>query len=67
MLISLNGSSKEVDAGTTLLFLLQKLNLLERGGLAAAVNGQIVKRADWQNYILKEGDSLLLITAAQGG
>ncbi|MCS3491313.1 MULTISPECIES: sulfur carrier protein ThiS [Micrococcaceae] len=36
-------------------------------GVAAAVNGAVVPRSAWNSYLLAEGHSIELVTAAQGG
>lgn len=36
-------------------------------GLAVAVNNQVVPRSDWKTTLLQDQDSILIITATQGG
>ncbi|MDW3191655.1 MAG: sulfur carrier protein ThiS [Cytophagales bacterium] len=36
-------------------------------GVALAVNDQIVPRQQWEDYLLKPNDNILIITAVQGG
>jgi sulfur carrier protein len=36
-------------------------------GVAIAVNQDIVHKADWAQYFLNPGDSIILIKATQGG
>lgn len=36
-------------------------------GVALAVNDQIVPRQQWDSYLLKPNDNILIITAVQGG
>jgi sulfur carrier protein len=36
-------------------------------GIAVAVNNQVIPKADWGNTILQDKDSVLIITATQGG
>ncbi|MGJ1204161.1 sulfur carrier protein ThiS [Sphingobacterium lactis] len=36
-------------------------------GIAVAVNGQVIQKANWANCPLQESDSILIITATQGG
>lgn len=38
-----------------------------RRGVAVAVNGEVVPRSTWENTALAEGDSVEVLTAAQGG
>lgn len=36
-------------------------------GVALAINDQIVPRQQWDQYLLKPNDNILIITAVQGG
>ena len=36
-------------------------------GIAVAVNGGIVPRAEWPTFTLHDGDSVEVLTAVQGG
>jgi sulfur carrier protein len=36
-------------------------------GIAAAVNGELVRRASWQSTRLANGDQVEVLTAVQGG
>ncbi|WP_250001317.1 sulfur carrier protein ThiS [Actinoplanes sp. M2I2] len=38
-----------------------------RRGVAVAVNGEVVPRSTWDARALAEGDSVEVLTAAQGG
>lgn len=38
-----------------------------QAGVAAAVNGDIVRRADWDSTSLVDGDQVEVLTAVQGG
>ena len=44
-----------------------ELGLTERRGVAAAINGAVVPRAEWAARPLAEGDRVILIRATQGG
>ena len=37
------------------------------GGIAVALNGRVVPRADWKNAPLNDGDEIEIIRAVQGG
>jgi sulfur carrier protein len=39
----------------------------ETAGVAAALNGEVVRRADWAGTPLKDADRLEVLTAVQGG
>ncbi len=36
-------------------------------GIAVAVNGKVVRKADWQSASLADGDQITVITAVCGG
>ena len=42
-------------------------NLLEKKGIAIAINNEVVPRSEWEMTNFKENDQLLVITAAAGG
>ena len=39
----------------------------ERKGLAVAVNGEVIPRADWPAHALCAGDEIEIVGAVQGG
>jgi sulfur carrier protein len=53
-------------AGGCLDVLLRELSLPAKG-IAVAVNGEVVRRADWSSHRLADGDVVDVMTAAQGG
>lgn len=60
-------NNREVETGTSnLLLLSQQLNL-PPAGIAVAVNNRIVPRAEWENFTIVQGDSLIIIKAVCGG
>ena len=66
MKITINGESKDFSEKTTLEALLKKLKL-EGKVMAAAVNMEIVKKDNWDKYILVDGDKLELLDFVGGG
>jgi len=66
MKLIVNGHEKEFDENTTLLQVLEKLDLVGKV-MAAAVNMEIVKQDTWQSHVLKEGDKLELLDFVGGG
>jgi sulfur carrier protein len=66
MKIELNNEPTELISDR-LFDLLANTNLLEKGGIAVAINGDIIPKKEWENTSLKELDKVLIITAAQGG
>jgi sulfur carrier protein len=65
--ILLNGRPHSLAGGATLMGLAGELGLADRRGIAAAVNGEVVPRAEWATRALEEGDRVLVIRATQGG
>lgn len=66
MIVSVNDKPVEVAAGSNVEQLLQTMDIRSRG-TAVAVNDKIVKRDNWSETTLCEGDSILIISAAYGG
>jgi sulfur carrier protein len=66
--IVLNGESCELAAGETLVAALGRLGLEpDARGVAVAVDGEVVPRADWESFPLGEGARVEVLTAMQGG
>ncbi|HTJ26246.1 MAG TPA: sulfur carrier protein ThiS [Candidatus Limnocylindria bacterium] len=66
MTLSVNGTSRDVTAGTTLDVLLDELGV-RRDGSAVALNDDVVPRARYAATVLREGDRLEIIVAVAGG
>ena len=65
--IRVNGV-EEALAATTLAALLQEKAVdVGQKGIAVALNGQVVPRAEWPATGLKPGDSVEIVRARQGG
>jgi sulfur carrier protein len=66
--ISLNGQQSDVRAGETVAAALARLNLtLDARGVAVAVDGEVVPRAQWESFALAEHARVEVLTAMQGG
>jgi len=65
--VLVNDRGRMVPTGTTVRSLLEELGLLERKGVALAVNGAVVSRAQWPSWALQAADRVLIIQATQGG
>ncbi|HEY3632421.1 MAG TPA: sulfur carrier protein ThiS [Jatrophihabitantaceae bacterium] len=65
MKLTINGADRDVDA-TTLAQLLDA-ELASTQGVAAAVDGEVVPRAEWGTFPLTDGQAVELLTAVQGG
>lgn len=66
MRIILNDKETDVAEGMTVGDLAQE-NGAGIGGMAVAVNNKIVKRTEWADTKLNDGDNVVLIKAAYGG
>ena len=71
MNITVNGEASTVSDGSTVAelvdALLAELRSGQRGGVAVAVNEDVVPRARWEDTALKPGDRVEILTAVQGG
>jgi len=65
--IFLNGQAMSCPPNYSLFQLLQQLNKEKEGGLALALNQEVIPKALWANTFLNNQDQVLLITATQGG
>ena len=66
-MITLNGEPRERD-GATIVELLSDLGVEDRArGVAVAVNGEVVPRAQWPSLRVGAGDRVEALTAMQGG
>jgi sulfur carrier protein len=68
MTVAVNGERREVAPGATIVSLLAELGIATgTAGVAVAVNGGVVRRHEWPERALAEGDRLEVIRATQGG
>ena len=65
--ILVNDCPQPLGAGAALLQVVEGLGLAERRGVAVAVNGAVVPRAEWAARALNPDDRVLVIQATQGG
>lgn len=68
MNILVNGKAQALPGAMTLRQFLETLGLptLERG-LAVSLNGEVVRRAEWERTALHAQDELEIVQATQGG
>ena len=64
--IQLNGDSYEINSGTNLNELLNKLKI-EKNKVAIEVNGEIVEKNKYFNLILNKGDKVEIVHFIGGG
>lgn len=66
MTIVVNGESRECADGITLLSLMSDLNIKVKI-MAAAINMEVVKKDEWSEKILSDGDRVELLHFVGGG
>lgn len=64
--ILVNDVPRPTERGETVAELLAGL-AVPRRGVAVAVNGEVVRRAEWPAHRLLDGDRVEVLTAVQGG
>ena len=68
MKIILNGNSSDVRGGESVLAVVQQLGLpADARGVAVAVDGEVIPRAQWEVFRLSEGARVEVLSAMQGG
>ncbi len=67
MKIVYNGEPIILEEISSLTSLVAMEGLLEKKGIAVAVNNTVVPKNEWDQCILHENDNVLIITAVQGG
>ncbi len=66
MRLVINGEPREMPDGATVADLVAAITG-RAGGVAAAVNGEVVPRRGWAGAVLRAGDQVEVVTAVQGG
>jgi sulfur carrier protein len=66
--VTVNGDAHELPDGATVASVVEALpNAPEGRGVAVAVGGEVVPRGRWANTQLREGASVEVVVAVQGG
>jgi len=66
MKIIVNGHEKEFEENLTLKKAIEQLQIEDKV-MASAVNMNIVKKENWESYVLQENDKLELLEFVGGG
>ena len=66
MNVIVNGQAVELSDGATTAAAVQVLTSAP-SGIAVAVNGEVVRRSQWESTPLADGDQVEVLTAVQGG
>jgi sulfur carrier protein len=64
--VTLNGEPRELPAGATVATVVRELGADGRG-VAVALDGEVVPRAEWGSTDVREGQQLEVLRAVQGG
>jgi sulfur carrier protein len=64
--IRVNGEAEPLAAATVAELLASK-GIVEPRGIAVALNGAVVRRAEWSATRLQSGDTIEIVHARQGG
>ena len=68
MTVSVNGEPRELARGTTVAELVSSFPDAPEGrGVAVAVDGEVVPRGSWGAAALRDGASVEIVVAVQGG
>ncbi|MBI4826364.1 MAG: sulfur carrier protein ThiS [Nitrospirae bacterium] len=66
MKLKINGIESEVDESITIFCLLENLNI-EPERVAVEINLKIIKRCNFNDHYLKEGDAVEIVNFVGGG
>jgi sulfur carrier protein len=64
--VTLNGEPRELPPGATVEMAVRELGADGRG-LAVALDGEVIPRAEWASTEVREGQQLEVLRAVQGG
>jgi sulfur carrier protein len=65
--LTVNGIAEPFSAATVAALLAERDIAPDGRGVAVALNGEIVRRADWATTALNAGDTVEIVRAMQGG
>ena len=66
--ITVNGKPHPLPPDGTVSSLLTSLDIsLQKLGVAVALNGEVLRRAEWKEARLKDGDQVEVVRPTQGG
>ena len=66
MKVQVNNSEMILEENVSIRSILEKTNSPTEG-VAFAVNDSVVPRSQWDSFVIKENDNILIIKAARGG
>ncbi len=67
MRLFINDEEYTFEENTTLEIILSHTGIINKKGIAVAVDNQVVTRNYWEHFYPKENDKIVVIKATQGG
>ena len=68
MIVIVNGVPRELAAGATVATVVELLDVApDARGVAVALDGEVVSRSRWSTVALREGATVEIVAAIQGG
>ena len=65
--IIVNGENMQFQESISVFALLSQLQLLDKKGIAVAINEEILPKSKWETSFLKSADKIIIIHATAGG
>jgi sulfur carrier protein len=65
--LTINGVAEPLSSATVAALLAERDIAPDGRGVAVALNGAVVRRADWTTTMLNAGDTVEIVRAMQGG
>ena len=67
MNVIINGEPHTLKDACNLHDVLDKIQVINRFGIAIAVNNLVVSKMEWEKYVVQNNDNILIINAIFGG
>lgn len=66
MQVTINNRSHNISENSSITMAIKAIGM-EIKNIAVAINFSVVPKDEWDNFILKENDKMMIIRATQGG
>jgi sulfur carrier protein len=67
VIVEVNGEAHELQGGARVTAAVELAGGAPAAGVAVAVDGEVVPRSEWETTPLREGQSVEIVAAVQGG